>query len=365
MIGSSGAFAQSQDGVTWRTNVSTTSNDNFFNTSSSPVSERVTSETLGVLLAVPYGLQRFELDASLVANQYQTYNGFDYTAQNYSGTWFWGFTPRLHGTLNTNRIESLTGPSLNVDPTQRNKSTVKASTLLAAYDLGGPWQITAGANNSNTANERAVIGQSDDSSSSVNAGVRYVMGSGSSLAYFHQEGNGSSNSHYTQTTDDLAMVWILSGNTTLNGHVAQSQQRFDTTPQFDFSGTSGGVGVVWRLTGKTSINAGWQRDLARYQTANSSYTQTDSVSIGPSWQISSITALRAQYRTGMLTDQGNPFGNAPFRQERQEDASIAFSWQPFTRVNFTATLGQTSRSSNVANTDYVARQFSLAALISF
>lgn len=365
VIGSSSALAQSQDGLTWRAGITATSNDNFFGTTSGQVSENVTSETLGVKLAVPYSLQRFELDASVVANQYQTYSSFDYTGQNYSGAWLWSVTPRLHGTLSSTRSESLVGPSLNVDPTQRNKSVARNSSLAATYELGGPWQLTAGAVSSSTETERAVIGQSNDSYSGVNAGVRYVLVSGNSLAYFHQAASGSGTTSYTLTTDDVAMVWILSGNTTLNGHLAQLRQRFDVTPQFDFSGTYGGVNMDWRLTGKTSVNVGWQRDIVSYQTANSSYTQTDTFSISPRWQISSITSLSALYRAGVLTDQGNPFGNAPFRQDRLQDTSISFSWQPYSKISLTATLGETSRSSNVVNTDYRARQLSLAALISF
>ena len=82
VLGSTTALAQTQNGLTWRTGVNATTNDNFFNTSNAPVSETVTSETLGVTLAVPYSLQRFELDASLVANQFQTFSNFDYTGQN-------------------------------------------------------------------------------------------------------------------------------------------------------------------------------------------------------------------------------------------------------------------------------------------
>lgn len=365
VFGSTGAFAQTQDLVTWRANASATSNDNFFNSSTAPVSERVTAETLGVNVAIPYSLQRFELDASLVSNQYQTYSNFDFTGQNFNATWFWSFTPQLHGTLNSTRTESLNAPTDSVDPTQRNKNTVQNTALAAAYDLGGPWQLTAGAVNSSTTSERAVIGQTNNSSTGVNAGVRYALGSGNSLAYFHQVANGTSNTSYTQNTDDVALVWVLSGNTTLNGHLAQIQQRFDATHQFDFSGTTGGVNVVWRISGKTSLTAGWQRDLTSYQTAFSSYTQTDTVTIAPVWQISPITALRAQYKAGVLNDEGNPFGNAPFRQDRTQDTSISFSWQPYTRLSLMATVGETSRSSNVANTDFRARQLSLTALFSF
>lgn len=369
VLGASGAMAQSQsqakDLVTWRASASTQSNDNFFNTSTAQVSERVTSETLGVNLSIPYSLQRFEVDASLVGNQYQTYSSFDYTGQNFNATWFWTFTPQLHGTLNSTRADSLNAPSDSVNPTQRNKTTVQSSALAAAYDLGGPWQLLGGAVNNSTVNEGAVVGQADNNSSGVNAGVRYTLGSGNSLAYVRQVSNGNSNFSYTLTSDDVAMVWVLSGNTTLNAHLMNMQQRFSGASQYDFGGTSGSASLVWRISGKTSLTGSWQRDLAIYQTAGASYTQTDSFTIAPVWQISPITSVRFQYRSGVLTDQGNPFGTPSSRQDRLQDTSIAFSWQPYQQLSLSATLEQTSRNSNVANTDYVANVITLAALFSF
>ena len=363
-MGSAPVFAQtqSQDLVKWRASVSTTSNDNFFNTPSAPVSERTTTETVGVNLSVPYSLQRFELDASLLSNQYQTNSNFNYTGANYNAAWLWSITPVLHGTLSSTRAESLVAATDSVDATQRNKTTTQNNSLASAYDLGGPWQMTAGVVNSSTVNERAVIGQADNHSSGVNAGLRYALGSGNALAYFRQVAKGDSTANYVLTTDDVSVLWVISGNTTLNGHLAFLQQRFDSTPQFDFSGTSGSATIAWQITGKTSVNAGWQRDLASYQTNNSTYTQTDSVSIGPIWQISPITSLRMQYRSGVLSDQGSATSS---RQDKLQDTSIAFSWQPYQKLSVTATLAESSRSSNVANTDFKAQSITLAAVLSF
>lgn len=369
VFGASAAMAQTsgpaKDLVTWRASVNTQSNDNFFNTTTAPVSERVTSETLGVNLSVPYSLQRFEVDASLVSNQYQTYSNFDYTGTNFNATWFWTFTPQLHGTLSSSRVDSLNAPSDSVNPTQRNRSTVQNTAFAAAYDLGGPWQLLGGAVNSSTVNENPVIGQADNHSSGANAGVRYMLGSGNSLAYLRQVSNGDNGSSYVQTSDDVAVVWVLSGNTTLNAHVTSLQQRYSATPQYDFSGTSGAASLVWRISGKTSLTGGWQRDLASYQTAGASYTQTDTFFIAPVWQISPITSVRMQYRSGVLTDQGNPFGTPSAREDRLQDTSLIFNWQPYQQLGLSATVAQTSRSSNIANTNFTTNLLTLAALFSF
>lgn len=361
----SGVWAQSQDVVKLRASVGITDNDNFFSAPIAPVSERVTSQTIGVNLAIPYSLQRFEIDASLVGTQHQNNTNFDFTAQNYNAAWLWSVTPQLRGSLTTARTETLNATADSANPNLRNKNTTQNTALSAAYELGGPWQVTGGVVSTNSSNERALIGQSDNRSTGVNAGLRYVLGSGNSLAYSLQRANGTSINDYTSTTHDVAVVWVLSGNSTVNGHVAYLEQRFGVAPQFDFSGTSGAVMFVWRATGKVSVSAGWQRDLTSYQTAGTTHTQTDAFSLAPTWQITPKTSLRLQYREAVREDQGNPTGIPTSRQDRLRDTSLSLSWQPSAVATLSATVGESGRTSNVANTDFIAHTVGLSALFSF
>jgi Putative beta-barrel porin 2 len=158
---------------------------------------------------------------------------------------------------------------------------------------------------------------------------------------------------------------VLSGNTSVNGRLAFLQQHFGVAPQFDFGGTSGALMVTWRATGKTSVTAGWQRSLTSYQTAGTTHTQTDSYTAGPAWQISPKTSLRLQYSYAVRDDQGNPTGVPTSRQDRTQDTSLSYSWQPHPLATLSATVGDSVRSSNVANADYTARQLTLAAQFSF
>lgn len=365
MVGCVGAWAQSQDVVSLRTSLSILNNDNFFSANSSPVSERVTSQTIGVRVAIPEGLQRFELDASLTGNQHQTYTSFDFIAQNYSAGWMWSATPQFHGSVTSARTESLNAATDSANPNLRNKNTTQNTALSAVYELGGPWEVMGGVSNNNSINEQALIGQADNRSTAANLGVRYVLSSGNLLAYSVQTANGNSINDYTSVTHDVSGVWVLTGNTTLNGRIAQIQQRYGATPQYDFSGVFGSVSVVWRVSGKVSLNAGWQRDLASYQTTGTTHTRTDAFSVGPTWQMSPKTSMRLQHRNAVRDDQGNPTGIPGNRQDRLQDTSISFSWQPRPLATLSATLGEASRNSNQANTDFIARTFSVNALFNF
>ena len=359
------AHAQIHESVNLRAGVSVLNNNNFFRASSAAVSERITTQTMGVNLAVPYSLQRFELDASLVGNQHQTNSNFDYTAQNYTAAWRWSVTPRFQGSLTSARSETLNAATDSVDPNQRNRSTLQNSGLSAAYQLGGPWQLTGGVSTTSTINERAVVGQSDNRSSGANAGVRYVPSTGNSIDYSLQESRGSSTSDYKNTGHAVSTVWVVSGNTTINARLLHSQQKFNITPQYDYSGVSGAFSLLWRLTGKTALTASWQRDLAGYQTAGTTHTKTDAVTLSPTWEISPKSSVRLQYRHATRDDQGNPTGSPSNRQDSIKDLSATYSWLPRPSATLAATISDTTNSSGVAAANYNVQQLTLSAQFAF
>jgi exopolysaccharide biosynthesis operon protein EpsL len=389
---SGNVWAQQQDVVKLRSSLSIQNNDNFFSApASTAVSERITSQTVGINVAVPYSLQRFELDASLTATQHQTYTNFDFIARNYRAAWLWSFTPHLHGSLNTTRAEGLNAAIDSLDPKLRNKSTTTSTGLSAVYEKGGPWQLLAGLTNNNVVNERAVIGQPDGRSltnnnvvneqavigqpdgrsTSVNGGLRYVRASGNSLGYLLQVGNGNSSmlqvgngnssNDYTTRVHDVNGVWLLTGKTSLTGHLAYSTQDFGAAPQYSFSGFSGGANLTWRITGKTSLQADWQRDLASYRTATASYLQTDAFTVAPVWQVTPKTSLSVQFRSADLRELGSPFGALSHRQDTLRDTSLSVTWQPRRLVNLTASVSNSSRKSSAPGFDFTGHQVSVSA----
>ena len=360
------AWAQVQDVVNFRSSLSVQNNDNFFSTpASTAVSERITSQTVGINVAVPYSLQRFELDASLTGTQHQTYTNFDFFARNYRAAWLWSYTPHLHGSLNTTRAETLNAAIYSQNPNLRNKSTTTSTGLSAVYEMGGPWRLLAGLNNNNVVNERAVIGQPDNRTTSANGGLRYVRASGNSLGYLLQVGNGNSSNDYTTTVHDVNGVWVLTGKTTLTGHLAHLTQNFGAAPQYNFSGFSGGANLTWRISGKISLQAGWQRDLASYQTATASYTQSNSFTLAPVWQVTPKTSLSLQLRSANLRELGSPFGTLSNRQDTLRDTSLSVTWQPRRLVSLAGSVSQSSRKASVHGFDFTGHQVSVTAQLVF
>ncbi len=360
------AWSQAQDNVMLRSNLTMSNDDNFFKSpASTAVNERITSQTMGINISLPYSLQRFEVDASLTSNQHQTFSNFDYTAQNYRAAWYWGFTPQLHGSLTTVRAESLVAAFDSADPTKRNKNTTNTSALNAIYELGGPWQLTAGLLRASSVNERAVTGPGDTRVSAYNIGAQYSLSSGSSIGYSLQNGSGNDTNTFNSINQMISGVWVITSTTSLNAHVTAVEQRYSNTPQFNFSGTSGGLNVNWKTSGKTSLTVGWNRDLASYPTINTTYTQTDTFSVGPAWQLSAKTSLRLQYSIALRVDQGGSTGAPGPREDRLENTSVAFTWEPRPFAALTATLAESHRNTSLPNQDYVGHVASVAAQFTF
>jgi exopolysaccharide biosynthesis operon protein EpsL len=357
--------AQVEDNLKLRANLTGSTDDNFFRTSNAAVSERITSQSIGVNMMLPVSLQTFLLDASLTSNQHQINSNFNFVGQNYNAAWQWGLTPRLRGSLTSDRVESLNANSDSLTPTLRNKNVTQNTALSSVYEMGGPWQLTVGVSDTSTTNERALISQTDNRSSGLNAGLRYVLASGNSLAYSLRNASGTSGNDYRSTAHDFSANWIPSGNTSFNARIAYLDQRFSLVPQFDFSGVSGAVSLSWRASGKVTVNSGWQRDLSAYQTAGTTHTQTDAFNVGANWSIKARTSVGLQYRSSVRNDQGNPSGVAATRQDRLQDLSLRFNWQPSPSVALGATLTQYMRNTNQANADFDANQLSLSAQVSF
>lgn len=365
LYGTGTAWSQSQDIVKLRSSLAMSNDDNFFKSpSNTAVSERITSQLMGINIALPYSLQRFELDASLTSSQYQTFSNFDYTAQNYNAAWYWGFTPQLHGSLTTARAETLNAAFDSVNPTLRNKNTSNTSALNAIYELGGPWQLTAGLSNTSNINERAVTGPGDTRSSAYNVGAQYALASGSSIGYSLQNGTGSNTNDFNTANQTIYGVWSVTTTTTLNARVSTMEQRFSAAPQFNFTGTSGALNMSWQTSGKTSFNAGLVRDLTSNPNVNVTNTQTDTFSASPVWQVSAKTSLRLLYSNALRVDQGNP-GATGLRQDRLESTSVAFSWEPRPFASLTASFAESRRNTNLVNQDYLGHLASVSAQFTF
>lgn len=381
-------WAQEQDTFKFRANYTLQTDSNLQRLPSSAdvlartgrdsTAERIGITTVGMSFNKAYSLQRLELDLNLVDYNYQNFSQYSFTATNYTAAWRWSLTPRFHGSLTSDRKETLNNFSdyqSETSVSQRNLRTTTNSGFDASYDLDGTWSLLAGVSHTKQTSQQTLGTGEEYSANTTSVGMRRASGSNSTLNYNIRTSNGqyltaSANSNeYNQLDNELRLAWVLSGNTTANLVVTYIDRNYPSSPQRDYSGFNTGVNVNWAITGKTALAASWVRQLGSYQTSYSSYTQTNRLSVGPTWQLGSKTTLGLRYDLSRIDYLGAPTAvPTAQRQDTLRDTSLTLKWQPYPLVTVSASVARSTRDATVTNLsalDYSSNTGSLSAQVSF
>lgn len=354
------------------------SDDVLAKTGRDSAAERIAITTVGLSFNKAYSLQRLELDLNLVDYDYQNFNQFSYTANNYAAAWRWSLTPRFHGSLSTARQETLNSFAdyQGLTPVdQRNLRVNTTSAFDASYDVDGTWRLLAGVSRINQANQ-LTLGTGDDySANSASVGVRRASGSNSTFSYIVKTSSGKylttsdNNSEFSQLDNELRLAWVLSGKTSASLMAAHINRSHPSDPRRDYSGFNTGVNITWNVTGKTALAASWVRQLGSYQTSYASYTQADRLSLGPTWQVGRKTTVGLRYDLTRIDYLGASTAvPAAQRQDTLRDTSLSLKWQPSPLVALSAALTKSTRDATVTNLpplDYRSHTASLTAQFSF
>ncbi len=339
--------------------------------------ERIDINTLSLNFSTTLSLQKLELSASVTNYRYENFSYLSFVAHNYNAAWHWALTPRLHGNLGSQRQEVLNSFA---DYQGFNLQNVRSSInnrMDAAYDLDGAWSLNAGVSQSTQTNQQTLIAEGDYSAKSIELGLRYTAGSGSTLSYTLRNNNGTYlnrvlpssglyDDSYQQMDSELKLHWVPSGKSVADIYTSQISRSHPNYAPRDFGGRNAGVNFNWSLTGKSALAASWVRELASYQTSTSNYSRTDRVSLGPVWQPSPKTLVRARYELAQSDYLGSPFGPvATPRSDSTSAASLSFDWQPHQYLTISTSLENASRKSNLAGLDYESKMATVSAQFSY
>lgn len=387
LCGAAPAWAQTEDNIKLSAGYALHSDSNLFRLPAgatldtligkASAAEQIGISSLGLKLNQAYRLQRFELDLSLIDYRYRNFNYLSFTAQNYAAAWHWGLTPRLSGSLSTQRKETLNSFSDYQGFNQRNQRSHRHTRLDAAYELDGSWRLLGGLSRASQTNQQALIAEGDYTTRSAELGLRRTLASGSALSYTLKNAHGNYLNRvlpsaglldvgFSQTDHELKAHWVVSGNSTANLSAAHISRTHPHYAQRNYSGFNTGADLNWNLSGKSALAAGWGRELASYQTSSSNYHQTERFHLGPVWQVSPKTVLRLRYEVARRDYLGSPNGLAAIqRSDTTRDTTLSFDWQPSPQVKISAALQYLTRSANVAHADFNSRMATASAQFSF
>lgn len=387
VFGTAPAWAQAQDTFKVNAAYSLQSDSNLFRLpasanviaaigKSSPA-EQISVTSLGFSVNKAYSLQRVELAVNLIDYQYQNFNYLSFAAHNFDAAWRWSLTPRLHGSLTANRVETLNSFADYQGFTLRNQRTESNTRLDAEYEINGPWRVGGGVAQSTQTNEQILLAEGEYRASAADLGLRYVLASGSSFGYALKTASGTYlnrqlsptglyDDGFKQIDHDLRLHWIISGNSTADLSATYVSRTHPHFAQRDYGGLNTGVNLNWNITGKSAVALGWARELSSYQTASANYSQTDRVSIGPVWQLSPKAVVRLRYQVAQRDFLGSPTGlSTAQHSETTRDGSLSFDWQPYQYLTLSASLQNAKRSSTLPGLDYDSNTATFSAQFTY
>lgn len=319
--------------------------------------DRISTAYVGLRIDKSLAQQRFQLDVTKTVTRFNSFTFLDFDALDYRGAWLWRLTPRLSGTLSFDRRQTL-APFADIRTFQRNISNTDSRRFSLDGWLAGGWHLLLGVFNSETKFTQVFLPQTSFRSTGVEAGLRYVAASGSSITATRRSSNGTTlnqpldpvnfiDNGFRLQESELVSTWLVSGKSTLNGRLAYIERSHENFPQRDFSGLAGNLDYTWTPTGKLRLNLSVRRDRDAWWEAFSSVRVSDTLSITPIWQVGAKSTLRMLLSCTDRNFRGPVFVSpGALRNETLCSAGLGADWTPQRYVTVSANLQRDRRSSN-------------------
>jgi exopolysaccharide biosynthesis operon protein EpsL len=337
--------------------------------------EQVFVVTTDAELKFSHSLQALDIELQQSSARHANFGYLDNTTHSYSATWRWAYSPRIHGTLSSNRKETTDAFTGEQDFTELNQQTTSTTRLTGIYEVDGNWRVTGGAARVSERSLQEKPGQVDSTATLGQVGLGYVFASGNTASYLIREASGKYqgkvlpspellDDRFKQQDHELRVSWSIDGKTTAQLMAMYVQRRHPNYPQRDYRGMNGAANLNIQLSGKTAMNLGVSRELSSYQTANSNFSQVDRLALGGVWSISPKMQARARYELGHWNYKGTPTASTTpsvARKDITHETAVSLEWQPYTFVAFTLALQKSMRKTNLPDLDYDSEMVNLSA----
>ncbi len=283
-------------------------------------SDTISSTALVAGVDQSFGRQRLSGSGSVRANRYsenQEFNGVGYA---------------LNLGLDWETIERLSGRvSVGADRTERadlrdrqgqfinggNGEDTQRFAATARVGLAGPMSLEGGVNYYDLSYESPDAAYAEYRQTGVSLGLRYRLGGATSVAVsLRTAGIDYPNLLISQADPrdkrkrddiDFNVVWVPSGNRSLDLTISQGRTRYDQLSERDFDGLTGAV--VWALNpgGRLRMNARLARDTGQTSDLNTTaFSQiTDSLRVAADYDVTGKIVATASLQLYRRTQDGS------------------------------------------------------------
>ncbi|WP_283743499.1 XrtB/PEP-CTERM-associated polysaccharide biosynthesis outer membrane protein EpsL [Sideroxydans sp. CL21] len=341
----------------------------------STTSDRIQFESIGINFDKKYSNQDVQFKANVTKNNFSTFSFLNYFNTEYSGAWNWNLGERLSGALSDDRTQTLNSFT-DIHTYTRNLTTVDTRHLDADWWAESNWHVLLGATDSISTSSQSVINNQSSIAKTAEWGLKYALADGNSMSLFSRNIRGQfingipdyvllADTAYSESQTELRFNWVPSGKSVLSGNLMNINHQYPTFYQRDFSGTQGGVNYLWSISDKTTMNISINRSINTWLDAASSYFINDSASITPVWQIGAKTNMHLSLMRGKANYLAPIESNKTVRHDINRSEEFGLDWSPQRSVKLTATLQNSSRSTNYATYEYADKSANLMLQITF
>jgi exopolysaccharide biosynthesis operon protein EpsL len=363
------AWADEQDALNFSAGAAVMFDDNLFRLPDSEKSDRILTTNAGIKIDKPYSLQRFQVDANVVDNRYDSYSYLDYTAFNYRAAWLWQLTPNIKGTLSADQKQVLNSFAdflgFNNQLTRtRNIQTNENRIFDVDALIGGGWHLLGGVSELRSRNSVTFDAVGDFVQAGANIGIKYVAPSENSIALVQRAFNGDYQGRvldvasqldtgFRQRETEAQLQWRLTGKSLIDARLGYVDREHDNFSSRDYDGVTGRLAYNWQPTGKLGITTSIARNIYSFQQAINSYYVADTFAISPVWHVTAKTSLNLRYDFSHRDYRGAIDPIAEHRKDNVQSLMLSADWKPLRTVTVTGALRHEMRSSSFNNANSV------------
>lgn len=345
-----------------------------------------TIRTTGVGLQVDktYGLQRFDVSATVTHDHYSPYESLDATGRAYNAAWGWTFTPSITGNLSMSRSESLNNFADNLLPgqaqgqiqTQPNRRRTEERRFDVNWRPGAALHPRVSLLQNEDKSDQTTIDRQNSKTTSLESALVYEFRSGNTAELYFRRGRGNyldinadptfeADSQFNENETGLSAHYRSTGASSFDGRIGYLDRRHRTFSSRNFSGPVGYLYYTYTATGKTQIQLSASRSLASTQSFITSYSRDETLAITPSYSATGKITIRPSFSFTRRNFFGSLVPVADELRMTMRDATFQVDYAALRALNLSFAVTKSNRTSNDGTFQFSNRSASVQASLRF
>ena len=296
-----------------------THDDNVFRAPASftPLSDTITSTSVGLTLDTHLSLQHVHLEAFSNSSRYDRLRYLNNTGSRYQAAWQGQLGDSLKIDASWNRTQSLAGFA-DFRSTIKNIVTTENDLIRLRYLITPDWSLIASGTHGSNINGTATNAVSNSRTDSGEFGLQYDSTLGNRIGIVTRETRGRYpnlefvpglslvDNSYREKEIEVNVLWAPSVVSQLGFSVGKTRRDHNDIPQRNFSGTVASVSYDWIPSTMAAINIYLRRDLGAQNIFLANYAVTRSMGIAPRWSPTQKITLQARAERRLREFGGDP-----------------------------------------------------------